>query len=81
VAKKITPDDMFIAIAEERLSELRVVRASSRLLSLEMPKGNIRDLVDLLESRAVAKGETGSGVWISNSKRAGKRETFKGYLG
>jgi hypothetical protein len=46
-----------------------------------MSKSNVRDLVDLLESRAVAKGETGAGVWIFNSERAGKRETFKGYLG
>lgn len=78
VAKKITPDDLFIAIAEERLSELRIVRVSSRLLWSEKSKGDVRDLVDLLESRAAAKGETGAGVWIFDSGGVSRRERFEG---
>ncbi|CUS15438.1 unnamed protein product [Tuber aestivum] len=81
VEKKITPDDVFIAIAEERLSELRVVRASKRLGWEERnSRRMMMDLNELLETRAEHLGETGAGVWIFESEYSGKGEAFRGFL-
>ncbi|KAG0138577.1 hypothetical protein HOY82DRAFT_511977 [Tuber indicum] len=81
VEKKITPDDVFIAVAEERLSELRVVRASKRLgWEQENSKSMMMDLNELLETRAEEKGETGAGVWNFESEYSGKSEAFRGFL-
>jgi hypothetical protein len=81
VEKKITPDDVFIAVAEERLSELRVVRASKRLgWEQENSKSMMMDLNELLETRAEEKGETGAGVWNFESEYSCKSEAFRGFL-
>ncbi|RPA94333.1 hypothetical protein L873DRAFT_1436079 [Choiromyces venosus 120613-1] len=81
VEKKITPDDVFIAVAEERLSELRVVRASKRLgWEEENSRRMMIDLNELLETRAEEKGETGAGVWNFDSEYSGKTEAFRGFL-
>lgn len=75
---KITPDDIFIAVAEERLSELRVVRAGKKLGWGEKSKRMVVDLNELLETRAEEKGETGAGVWIFENDYSGQCEAFKG---
>ncbi|PWW79929.1 hypothetical protein C7212DRAFT_355900 [Tuber magnatum] len=81
VEKKITPDDVFIAVAEERLSELRVVRASKRLgWEEENSRRMMMDLNELLETRAEEMGETGAGVWNFESEYSGKCEAFRGFL-
>ena len=80
VEKKITPDDVFIAVAEERLSELRVVRARKRLRWGEDSKRMVADLDELLETRAEEKGETGAGVWIFENDCSNQCEAFRGRL-
>lgn len=80
VEKKITPDDVFIAVAEERLSELRVVRARNKLGWRANSKRMVVDLNELLETRAEEKGETGAGVWIFENDYSNQCEAFRGWL-
>lgn len=89
VEHKVTPDEVFIAVAEERLSELRVVRVSKRLGWMSRNPSNVVDLVDLLEAKRderVGDGERRDteetvGVWEFDSASEGERETFRGFLG
>lgn len=85
VEHKITPDEVFIAVAEERLSELRVVRVSKRLGWMSRNRSNVEDLVDLLEAKSEERGEGTKdekvGVWEFDSASEFERETFSGFLG
>lgn len=72
VEHKISPDDIFIALAEDRLSSLRIVRVSSRLKWLEREKEDVDDLIEILEEKAQRSGDPlgcGSevGVWEFDS--------------
>lgn len=89
VEHKVTPDEVFIAVAEERLPELRIVRVSTRLGWMTKSKSNVEDLVDLLEAKKEERGGVGGGggkeeevgVWEFDSGGDCGRETFRGYLG
>lgn len=80
------PDEVFIAVAEERLSELRIVRVSKRLGWMSRNRSNVVDLVDLLEAKSEERGvgrkeDEEVGVWEFDSASEGERETFRGFLG
>lgn len=87
VEHKVTPDEVFIAVAEERLAEIRVVRVSKRLGWMTRNRSNVEDLVDLLEEKSnerdvgAQKGDEEVGVWEFDSASEGERETFRGFLG
>lgn len=81
VEHKVTPDEVFIAVAEERLRELRVVRVSKRLGWMVRTRSNVEDLVDLLEAKREERGESGlCGVWEFDSEGE-ERESFRGISG
>lgn len=86
VEHKVMPDEVFIAVAEERLSELRIVRVSKRLGWMSRNRSNVVDLVDLLEAKSEERGvgrkeDEEVGVWEFDSASEGERETFRGFLG
>lgn len=86
VEHKVTPDEVFIAVAEERLSELRIVRVSKRLGWMSRNRSNMVDMVDLLEAKSEERGANRKegekvGVWEFDSASEGERETFRGFLG
>lgn len=76
--RKISPNDAFIAVAEERLAHLRVVRTSTRLGWFRRENHDVQDLVELLEIRARdACGDVscGSGSSVSTSGGGGDSTT------
>ncbi|RPB08729.1 hypothetical protein P167DRAFT_538976 [Morchella conica CCBAS932] len=82
IEHKVSPDEVFIAVAEERLSELRIVRVSKKLGWSVRAQSNMEDLVDLLEAKSEERGENGAGVGVWEFDNAGEeRETFRGFLG
>ncbi|KAI5845974.1 hypothetical protein BZA05DRAFT_342117 [Tricharina praecox] len=52
VEHKVSPNDVFIAVAEDRLPDLRIVRVSRLLKWVVREKGDVDDLVDMLEAKA-----------------------------
>ncbi|CCX04967.1 Similar to F-box protein YDR306C; acc. no. Q06640 [Pyronema omphalodes CBS 100304] len=65
VEHKVQPNDVFIAIAEDRLPQLRVVRVSRRLKWLALERSeDVEDLIEILEQQAEDAGDHGpTGVW------------------
>lgn len=73
---KVCPNDIFNALAEERLTSLRTVRVSKRLGWIERRMEDVEDLVDMLEAKA-AEADTSEGVpvgvWEFDSERLRRR--------
>lgn len=65
VEHKVGPNDVFIALAEDRLPALRVVRVSKRLKWVSRERRDVEDLVEMLEAKAMEAGEDNqpAGVW------------------
>ncbi|KAF8244639.1 hypothetical protein K440DRAFT_609075 [Wilcoxina mikolae CBS 423.85] len=65
VEHKVGPNDVFIAVAEDRLPALRVVRVSKRLKWVSRERRDVEDLVEMLEAKAREAGEENqpAGVW------------------
>ncbi|KAA8914629.1 hypothetical protein FN846DRAFT_770926 [Sphaerosporella brunnea] len=57
VEHKVSPNDVFIAVAEERLQSLRVVRVCRLLKWIEREREDVEDLVEMLEAKAGEAGE------------------------
>lgn len=69
--EKIEPNDVWTAVDEGLLSNLRVVRVSSRLNWLTKYNKDVLELQELLETLAEEAGENSAeaGVWEFNSER------------
>jgi hypothetical protein len=76
VEHKLSPNDVFIAIAEDRLPCLRVVGVSEHLKWVQRERDDVDDLIEMLEAKSAEAGEkagTKVGLWEFGSGDAGSR--------
>jgi hypothetical protein len=66
VEHKVAPNDVFIAVAEDRLPALRIVRVCKSLKWIERECEDVSDLIEMLEAKSLEAGENDLqkvGVW------------------
>jgi F-box-like len=82
VGQKIGPNDIYIAVCEGGLANLRQVRVSERLgwTSDEM-KADVRDLVDLLEMKEEEDAKRDAGEYVESQQEYEESEEFSIWKG
>lgn len=72
---KVSPNDVFIAMAEDRLPHLRIVRVSKLLKWVEREREDVDDLVEMLETKAFEADPVRNvkvGVWEFGGERGNR---------